>query len=117
MATPAIVLRAGCPAAAGPRSPLVAQAQGRDERLLRYLDPPDALHPLLAFLLLLEQLALARHVAAVALGHHVLALCLHRLSSDDAAADGRLDRDVEQLAGDELSQLGGHLPSVLLGQI
>src|SRR3979490_1334092 len=32
--------------------------QGSDECLLRHLDPPDRLHPLLAFLLLLQQLAL-----------------------------------------------------------
>ena len=32
----------------------------REERFLRDLDAADALHPLLAFLLLLEQLALAR---------------------------------------------------------
>src|SRR6266566_9844173 len=45
----------------------------RQERLLRDLHRPHLLHPLLALLLLLEQLALARHVAAVALGGHVLA--------------------------------------------
>jgi hypothetical protein len=43
------------------------------------------LHALLAFLLLLEQLALARDVAAVALGEHVLAQRLDRLARDDAA--------------------------------
>src|SRR5438132_14411251 len=78
----------------GPAS-LVAQAQGRDERLLRDLDPADALHALLAFLLLLQQLALARDVAAVALGQHVLALGLDRLPGHDAATDRRLDRLVE----------------------
>ncbi len=63
-----------------------------DERLLGDLDPADVLHLLLAFLLLLEQLALPRDVAAVALGQHVLALGLDRLAGDDLAADGRLDR-------------------------
>ena len=38
---------------------LVAQLEHRQERLLRDLDPADLLHALLAFLLLLEQLALA----------------------------------------------------------
>src|SRR3954464_10314675 len=39
----------------------------REERFLRNLDAADALHPLLPFLLLLEQLSLAADVAAVAL--------------------------------------------------
>src|SRR5437660_2271588 len=66
--------------------------QHRQERFLRDLDLADPLHPLLAFLLLLEHLALACHVAAVALGEHILAQRLHRLARDDAAADRRLDR-------------------------
>src|SRR3954453_8426846 len=56
-----------------------ADLEHRQERLLGHLDPADLLHALLAFLLLLEQLALARDVAAVALGDHVLAHRLHRL--------------------------------------
>src|SRR5688500_3392226 len=47
--------------------------QDRHEGLLRDVDAAHALHALLAFLLLLEQLPLAAHVAAVALGGHVLA--------------------------------------------
>ena len=42
------------------------------KRLLRDLDRADLLHPPLSFLLLLEQLPLARDVAAIALGEHVL---------------------------------------------
>src|SRR3954449_11724045 len=74
------------------------------ERLLRHLDPADLLHPLLPFLLLLEQLALARDVAAVALGDHVLAHGLDRFARDDLRADRRLDRDLELLARDLLAQ-------------
>ena len=48
------------------RSLLVERQHGQ-ERLLRHLDRADLLHPLLALLLLLEQLALAGDVAAVAL--------------------------------------------------
>jgi hypothetical protein len=59
--------------------------EGGDERLLGDLDAADVLHLLLALLLLLEQLALAGDVAAVALGQHVLALGLHRLAGDDLA--------------------------------
>ena len=61
---------------------------------------PDLLHALLALLLALQQLALAADVAAVALGQHVLALGLHGLAGEDLAADRRLDRHVEELAGD-----------------
>src|SRR3954469_271456 len=57
--------------------------QRGDEGLLGDLDPADHLHPLLAFLLLLEQLALAGDVTAVALGQHVLADRPDRLAGDD----------------------------------
>src|SRR5262245_45620416 len=79
--------------------------QHRQERLLRHLDPPDLFHALLSFLLFLEQLALARDVAAVALGRHVLAHRLHGLARDDAAADGGLDGDLVELARDHAAEL------------
>src|SRR5205823_14955276 len=82
-----------------------AQAEHGHERFLRDLDVADALHTLLTLALLLEQLALARDVAAVALGQHVLAHGADRLTRDDAAADGRLHRHLEQLARDELFEL------------
>jgi hypothetical protein len=47
--------------------------QRGDEGFLRDLDLAELPHLLLAFLLLVQQLALARDVAAVALGGHVLA--------------------------------------------
>src|SRR3712207_6914720 len=67
----------------------------RDEGFLGDLDPPHHLHPLLALLLLLEQLALAGDVTAVALGEHVLADGADVLARDDARADGGLDRHLE----------------------
>ena len=82
----------GRPPGAGLLASVVTQAQRGDEGLLGHLDAPDVLHPLLALLLLLEQLALAGDVAAVALGQDVLALGLDRLAGDDAPADGGLDR-------------------------
>src|SRR5204863_5629807 len=82
----------------------LVQVQHREERLLRYLDRADLLHPLLAGLLLLEQLPLARDVAAVALREHVLAARLDRFARDHPRADRRLDRDVEHLARDLLAQ-------------
>src|SRR5688572_18686565 len=79
---------------------LIPALQDRHERLLRDVDAADALHALLAFLLLLQQLALARHVAAVALGGDVLADRLDRLARDDLAADRGLQRDLEEVAVD-----------------
>src|SRR5258708_15499323 len=93
---------------------LLVEAEGGDERLLRHLYPADLLHLLLAFLLPLEQLALPRDVAAVALGEHVLALRLDRLAGDDPASDRGLYRHVEELARDQLAQLRGHLLPVLV---
>src|SRR3954453_12232849 len=80
------------------------RAQHGQECLLRNLDAADALHALLAGLLLLEQLALARDVAAVALGQHVLAHRPDRLTGDDVGTDCRLDGNLEHLPGDQLLQ-------------
>src|SRR3954465_8439486 len=83
----------------------LVQVEDSQERLLRHLDAADALHPLLALLLLLEQLSLARAVAPVTFGEHVLAPGLHRLARDDPRSDRRLDGDVEHLPRDLLAQL------------
>src|SRR5664279_3509601 len=74
--------------------------QRSDERLLRHLDPADHLHPLLAFLLLLQQLALPGDVAAVALGQHVLAHRPNGLAGNHSRSDSCLDRHLELLPGD-----------------
>src|SRR3954467_2651750 len=93
---------------------VVAQLEHRQERLLRDLDAPDLLHPLLALLLTLEELALPRDITAVALGGHVLAEGLDRLAGDDVRADRGLDRDVVLLARDLRAQLlGQHAPDVV----
>src|SRR3954464_15123043 len=78
--------------------------QRGDEGLLGHFHPPDHLHPLLALLLLLEQLALAGDVTAVALREDVLADRADRLAGDDPAADGRLDRYLELLPRNEFLQ-------------
>src|SRR5687768_6880012 len=88
-----------------------------EKGFLRNLDPPDALHPLLPFLLLLEQLALPGDVAAVALGEHVLAQRLDRLARDDAIADRGLDRDLEHLPRDQLAHLRGQRPAAIVGRV
>src|SRR4051812_49496552 len=68
---PTKMAAAGSPAAAIHSKALllvlarVLSGQCGDEGLLRDLDPADGLHPLLAFLLLLQQLALPRNVTAV----------------------------------------------------
>src|SRR4051794_2883521 len=93
---------------------VVAEFEHRQERLLRDLDAPDLLHPLLSLLLALEELALARDVAAVALGGHVLAEGLDGLAGDDVRADRGLDRDVVLLARDLRAQLLGQRLSDLV---
>ena len=55
--------------------------QRRDERFLRNIDLAVLPHAFLAFLLLLQQLAFARGVAAGVLGDDVLAEGAHGLSS------------------------------------
>src|SRR5438874_13405510 len=95
----------------------IAQPEGGHEGLLGNLDAPDLLHALLALLLPFEQLALARDFTAVALGDDVLALRLHRLACDDPAADRGLDRNVEQLARNELAELLRHPPAVVVGLV
>src|SRR2546428_11344332 len=76
-----------------------------EKGLLGDVHPPDLLHPLLAFLLLLEKLALARDVSAVALGQDVLAHGRDVLAGDDPAADSGLDGHLEELPRDNLAQL------------
>src|SRR3954471_22866344 len=96
-----------------PARTLAVERQDGQEHLLGHLDRPDDLHALLALLLLLEQLALARDVAAVALGEHVLALGLDGLARDDARPDRGLDRHVEELPRDHLPQpLDQRLPGL-----
>src|SRR3954451_4271479 len=83
----------------------LVQVEHSQKRLLRSLAATDALHPLLALFLLLEQLSLTRDVAAVALREHVLPPRLDRLARDDPRADRGLDRDVEHLLRNLLAQL------------
>src|SRR5436190_3290067 len=89
----------------------------RQEGLLRDLDSADTLHPLFPFLLLLQQLALAADIAAVALGQHVLAQRLDRFPGDDAAADGRLDGDLEHLPWNQLAHLRRQRAAALVGHV
>src|SRR5690606_18383850 len=116
LAQPLLVLALSQPRFARLAQPLllVAHLPRLDERLLRDLDAAELAHLLLARLLLLEELALARGVAAVALRGHVLAQGAYRFAGDDLAADGRLDGDDEQVRRDQLLQLLAHLPAAAL---
>src|SRR6266508_554306 len=91
--------------------------EDRQECLLRHLDLADLLHAFLALLLLLEQLALARDVAAVALGGDVLAHGLDGLARDDPAPDGRLDGDLVELPRDDAAELLGQRLALLVGLV
>src|SRR6187397_3367428 len=82
--------------------------QRGNESFLRDVDLAELPHLLLAFLLLLQKLALARDVAAVALGGDVLAQRADGFARDDLAADRGLDRDLEQVAGDEVLEALAH---------
>src|SRR5882672_5236194 len=83
---------------------VVLRLEHGHEGRLRDLHRSHHLHLLLAFLLLLEELALAAYVAAVALGRHVLAEGVDGGPGDDLAADRALDGDLELLARDLLGQ-------------
>src|SRR5690606_30001437 len=88
------------------RSRAVIAGEDGDEGLLRNLHGTHHLHPLLAFLLLLQQLPLTGDVTAVALGENVLADGADGLTGDDPRADGGLHRHLEVLPRDQLLQLG-----------
>src|SRR5213080_1739303 len=88
--------------------------QRGDESLLRDFYFAELAHALLSCLLLLQELALARHIAAVAFGGDVLAQRTHRLARDNLAADRGLDRHLEHVRGDELLELFHHGASAAL---
>ena len=67
--------------------------------------------------MLLQQLFLPGDVAAVALGQHILPHGLHRLPGDDLAANGRLDRHLEELPGDVLLELFAQPPGPGVGLV
>ncbi|SOY47098.1 hypothetical protein CBM2588_A130033 [Cupriavidus taiwanensis] len=97
-----------------PRQLLVVDLQDGQEGLLRNLDGADLLHALLARLLLFQQLLLARDIAAVALGQHVLAQRLDVFAGDDVGADRGLDRHVVHLARNDLAHLGRDFAPAIL---
>src|SRR5438046_1652377 len=101
------LLRRGRPAtmAALVGGSLLANLEDCQESLLRNFDAADRLHSFLARFLFLEQLFLARHIAAVAFCQHVFTESLDRFARDDLRADRRLDRDVEHLPRNQRTHL------------
>src|ERR1700730_3529016 len=93
----------------------VAHLEGGDEGGLRDLDLAELAHPLFALFLLVEELPLAGHVAAIAFGEDVLAQGLDRLAGDDPPADRRLDGDGKELARDQILQSFAQGPAAPLG--
>src|SRR5215467_3662827 len=84
------------------------------EGLLRHFHLADLLHALLTLLLLLEELALARDVAAVALGGYVLAHGLDGFPGDDPAPHRGLDGHLVELAGNDPAELLGQRLALLV---
>src|SRR3954452_1781024 len=102
-----------------PRSPWVALIsiyfEDGEEGFLRDLHVANLFHPLLTFLLTLQQLALSGEVAAVAFGRDVLSQRLDRCPRDDPGADRRLDGDLELLLRDELLHLDAQVAALVEG--
>src|SRR5580704_1083037 len=83
-------------------APLIVAAdfEDREKRLLWYLDLAELLHSLFAFALFLQQLSLARDVAAIALGGDILPHSRDCFASDDARTDRRQQRNLELMLRD-----------------
>src|SRR5439155_1284363 len=84
----------------------LADFEHRQECLLGDIYATDSLHALLAFLLFFQQLTLARDVAAIAFGEHVLAHGRDGFAGDDFGSNGCLNGDFEHLPGDQFLHLG-----------
>ena len=78
---------------------VVADAKGFYKRRLGNFDLAELPHPELAFFLLVQQFALAGNVAAVTFGRYVFAQGGNGFARNDPTADGRLDRNFEQMSG------------------
>src|SRR5262249_14315795 len=88
--------------------------QRGDEGFLRDLHLSELAHPLLSFLLLVEELALTGDVAAVAFRGDVFAQRTDRLARNHLAADRRLDRNLEEVARNEVLEFLAHRPAARL---
>src|SRR6185437_16560121 len=96
---------------------LIPRFEDGHEGFLGDIDAADALHALLAFFLLLEQLAFAGDVAAVAFGGDVFADRFDGFASDDLSADRGLQGNLKQMAIDFFLQSHQQLTAARLGMI
>src|SRR5215203_2435394 len=96
---------------------ILSNTQRGEEGLLRYLHAPHLLHMALALFLLLEQLAFAGYVTAVAFGSNVFAVSAHGLACDHALAHRGLHWHLELLAWDQLFELLDECAAALVGLI
>jgi len=95
-----------------PPSRSIAALEHLDEGVLRDIHLAEHLHLLFPLFLLLEQLALARDVTAVALGGDVFAHGGDGFAGDDLAADGGLDGDDEEVVWNDFLELAGEHAAV-----
>src|ERR1700722_13887088 len=95
----------------------LAHLQHSQESFLRNVHAPNPLHPLLAFLLFLQQLTLTGNVAAVALGDDILADRRNRLARNDLRSNRRLYRHFKHLPRDQLSHLAHQQPPAIVSEV
>src|SRR3954463_12860310 len=92
----------------------LVKLQHRHEGLLRNLHEAHSFHPSLAFLLLLQQFAFPRNVAAITFRQHVLAHRGDGFAGDHLTANCGLDRYLIELAWDDRLQLLRQAPALRL---
>src|SRR5690606_10428607 len=96
---------------------LVVYFQHGKEGFLRNLHVAHLFHPLLAGLLLLQQLLLAAGVTAITLGQYVLAQRLDRGARHDLTTHGCLDGNIEHLPRDQILHLLDQLAPLVGGVV
>ena len=74
--------------------------QNSQKGTLRNGNRPDYLHPLFAFLLLLQKLSLTSNITPVAFGCHILTEGRDRRAGDDLSPDRPLNGNLKHLPGD-----------------
>src|SRR5678815_2695176 len=96
------------------RLELLVDFQHCEKGFLGNLNPPNFLHPLLAFLLFFQKFALTGDVAAVTLCNHIFAHCFHGLTCDHLIADRGLNRHLKHLTRNQLLHFLGEGASLRL---
>src|SRR4029077_5757054 len=102
---------------ASPSQLIIIHLKRGDEGFLGNLDFAELAHLLLALFLLVEELALAADIAAIAFRRHVFSQRGKRLTGDHLAANGGLDRNLEHVARDQVFQLLAHGTAAAFGAL